>query len=529
MRVVLINPPIDEPNVERKAGPPLGLAYLASVLINDGCDHVAIVDGFGEGSSAKEIAERVASDRPDVMGLTVHTRGLRPSVEIARAVREACPQTRVVFGGYHPSAMHKEVLEDFGCVDFVVRGEAEETFPALLKTLANGRSLDTVRGLTFRNNGRVRETPAADPPADLDALPFPARHLLGPVEHYSIKDESGLGPGVRVGHVISSRGCPYKCAFCCVLSIRGSKSRQRFRSPANCADEIEQLVNDYGAEHIQFRDDNFYARPHRALAILQECWQRGLRPTYGFPARADTIVRSRSVLHTMRQLGTVFVEVGIENGSQAVLDRYKKDLQVEDIERAIDILGEEKLIFRPNFIMWNPDTTIAELKENIAFIKRNALYRPQQVSNRLYPYPGTAVYEELARKSRLLGDRHEPDYRFASEEVTRIYEIVGTFNQVVLPSVTRLTGLLQDIVQRARNSGSWGESGVLEKAWLQILQLQAMGVLFLEELVKSIERDSGVAFENGAQGLVGDLHRDLDTIESHINTLVQEIHIFPCV
>ncbi|MEM1674771.1 MAG: cobalamin-dependent protein [Candidatus Bathyarchaeia archaeon] len=223
MRVTLINPPsqnVELLNIGIKA-PPLGLAYLASVLEKNGCE-VKIIDALALGLSLSQVRGALNMDQPDIIGITASTPMIYDAYNVARVAKEVCPNSTVVLGGPHPTFLPMETLKECPSADIVCIGEGEETMVELTEAIRRKADLSRVRGIAFRtSDGKIVKTEPRPLIKDLDSLPFPAWHLL-PMDKYTV-----LGKKTVICHVMSSRGCPFHCIFCSSSRIFGRKHRAR--------------------------------------------------------------------------------------------------------------------------------------------------------------------------------------------------------------------------------------------------------------------------------------------------------------
>jgi anaerobic magnesium-protoporphyrin IX monomethyl ester cyclase len=258
VKVLLCYPNRDD--TYRKVGfvlPPMGLGYIAAVLKNNG-HQVEIMD-FNINKTTPDYSQY------DVVGISCDTSRFEAGVEIARNVKNK--GSSVVMGGPHVSFNDDEALGT-GLCDYVVRGEAEETFLDLINKLEKKADVGDVKGISFLADGKVLRTPDAPPP-DVKTLPRPARDLL------NIKAYQWLEMGGRkMTSIVTSRGCPYNCSFCSSSEFSGLKWRAL--EPADIVDEIEEIVNVYGFDGIAFLDDNFTMKADRVNEICDRIVSRGL-------------------------------------------------------------------------------------------------------------------------------------------------------------------------------------------------------------------------------------------------------------
>lgn len=219
---------------------PFQLAYAAAVLEEAGLD-VLLVDGVAEGMSDGEFLGRIESYRPDLVLLEVSTISIDTDMRFVREARRIVgEECGIALCGLHAFMREASFFEENPEVDFVLAGEYELTLLELARTLEAGRRPSDVRGILYRaGDGSVVATPPRPLVDDLDGLPWPARHFL-PMERYH-DDPWGALPAPCV-QMWASRGCPYRCIFCCWPQIMYGSSRYRMRDPVKVVDEMEWLV-----------------------------------------------------------------------------------------------------------------------------------------------------------------------------------------------------------------------------------------------------------------------------------------------
>jgi anaerobic magnesium-protoporphyrin IX monomethyl ester cyclase len=382
MKILLVSPPAGfsyaSIGIRR---PPLGLAYIASVLVGD--HHVKIVDFNVE----HRYWRRYQFGDFDIVGVSVDTSRYNVSLKIARLAKSQGPV--VVMGGPHVSFMDREAL-DSGAVDYVVRNEGELAFLSLVDFLAGKISFEDVRGVSCYRGGEYHRTPDAPFIQDLDSMPFPARDLL-PLERYREKMDGRLSTTL-----VTSRGCPFNCHFCSSSQFFGV--RWRARSVENVAWEIELLYDKYRYRAIQFVEDNFTLDPDRAVRLSEEIIRRRWDLIFGAWSRVDTIVKNPEMVRIMARAGFRWTFIGFESGTQEMLDEYGKKAAVQDSLRAMEILKSNGVGVTGSFILGAPSETKEMIKETVRYAK---VLNPERAQfSLLTPYPGTRLYQQV--KDRLL-------------------------------------------------------------------------------------------------------------------------------
>lgn len=390
MRILLIRPPYSRlRGTGHPAYFPLGLGYLAGVLEQGGFE-VFIYNmelGVGEGRSdivsdaeatfyqrsqeQKRYYEAVGRDdhpvwlellgvlkqyAPDLVGITL----LSPEVAAARKVSQVVKSWRrrcwVVWGGNHPTFLPRESMA-YPEVDFLVRGEGEYSLLELCQNLARGRAdLKGIEGVSCRHNGDILHNPDRALIANLDELPFPARHRLLFYSAFDVKD---------LGCMITTRGCPWRCAFC--SSRNFWQKKVRFRSPENIVAELRQLQDSYGIRYIMLWDDSFSINRDIVLRYCQAVIDGGLEIMWRTATRADLV--TEELLHWMKRAGCTKLEIGVETGSPRMQRLIRKDIDNTDVVRAFNLLQRQHLPAGAFFMAGFPEETLEDLEQTFALMK----------------------------------------------------------------------------------------------------------------------------------------------------------------
>lgn len=407
MRILLIQPPVEhmiptmipEP-VERGRGysPPLGLLYLASSLEDAGWTDVAVVDAQAEELDYATLADRIRRFKPDLVGISAMTFTLLDVLRTASVAKQQCPGCRVVLGGPHPTIYGAPTLRSHAQVDFLLRGEGEASLPQLAAAMRDGAALDAVPGLTFRRGRDVVENPIPPGATPLDRLPFPARHLLD-VRRYT----SVLSHRRPVTTMISSRGCPYACRFC----YRPSYDREyRTRSAGNVVDEMAACRR-MGIEEVFFYDDTFNLDRERVLAICREIRRRNLDMPWDVRVRLDRL--DPDLLSEMRRAGCCRLHLGVESGSQRLLQQMRKHINLGDVQQVFDAARRAGIETLAYFMLGFPGETAAEIGQSIDWaVRLNADYAQFAI---VIPFPDTTLYADWRAAH---GNRTDPWAEFAA-------------------------------------------------------------------------------------------------------------------
>ena len=394
----------------------LGIGYLAAVARANRLADVTTIDALLCGLTKSEVVSMVHNSNPDIVGISIpFQKGIPVGMDLAVTLKEILPNVFIVFGGLPISVVGRKVLQACGSIDAAVAGEGEIPFQDLLRSFGDDKALSKVPGLIWRNNGQIVENPTAPLIKDLDSLPFPAR------DHLS----AAIRKGMRVASISSSRGCYNHCSFCSISTFYGlSKGpKWRARSAESVVEELAYVNREFGVTDFDFVDDNFMGPGRfgrqRALAIAEAILKKNLRITFTIACRATDV--DVEVLRLLKRAGLRRVFLGVESGNQAVLDRFKKNVIVEQNRRAVEVIKELGLLLEVGFIAFEPDSSLEEVTDSYLELYRmlgHELDYVVGVSNKAVPFPGTPMCQSLERTERLSWHNWMPQYQFKDERVS---------------------------------------------------------------------------------------------------------------
>ncbi|HWU39432.1 MAG TPA: radical SAM protein, partial [Candidatus Acidoferrum sp.] len=326
--------------------------------------------------SAEKIRNRLARFQPDLIGATSVTLNFPAAVQALKACKEFRPEAVTVMGGPHVTFTAEETFRKFPQVDLIVKGEGEETLKELVPAIESRQDLDEIRGLAYRQNGRIVHTEERPLIENLESLPLPDRALF-PLPRYL---------AMRVpASVLSSRGCPIGCAFCVGYRMMGR--RGRFRDPLRVVDEIESACR-LGFDEICIDDDLFTRNRAHVTGICDEILRRGLMIKLYIFARVDTV--DPALLHVLRGAGCSMICFGLESGNQKVLDNAKKRTTLEKAREAVRMSKDAGIAPLGSFILGLPGETPQTMEDTVSFAR--SLDIPYGF-HLLAPFPGTQIRE----------------------------------------------------------------------------------------------------------------------------------------
>jgi len=442
MKILLSTPP----GKTSELWPPLGLMYIASAMRRSGRPDVHIIDAFCENLTTEELVSRAVRERPDVFGINCSTHTFLSALDTVRQLRERLPQTKIVMGGFHATFAAEKIVHEFPFVDFVLKGEAEVSFPALVEHLEKGSEPRDVDGITYLKDKTTVDNPSSLI-EDLDFLPLPARDLVDDI-HYGYSHQGIQLTFGKFTTVCTSRGCPFSCRFCSCAAF--TKRRWRARSAENVVDELETLRAE-GYESAVFVDDNFTHDRKRVERICELIRHKRIRMQFYCEGRADNA--SYEMLRTMKRAGFNVIYFGVESASPAVLKYLGKTVRTDLARKAVANAKRAGMVACASFIFGSPVEGEADAEETLQFIRQT---RPHVTQiNALDCLIGTPLWEELGAKGVLGSDDWKRNHRIWEYEPTKTKEkvagLVDAGNSAYINSWVRASAIPEMVLLLLRN------------------------------------------------------------------------------
>lgn len=401
MKVALIRPP--EVSVYwHTTRPSLGVGYITSFLHSNGIECKIFDANFNSWTEEKTI-EKVVDYNPDLVGLSAMTHEVCAAHNLATKLKSRLDDIAVVIGGCHITALPQQTLDEFQGFTYGVYGEGEKTMLELINCFQQGDTINLsgINGLVYRDNlhkikvNAPRERLSS---SEFNDLPYPAYN-----QYY--KDKGALAGKNDYYVMMTSRGCPYDCAFC--MQVLGKQVRRR--STENIVNEMEYAVEQYGAHTIHFLDDLFLFNNQLTFDTLDLIIEHGLQKRVRWRGLTRVNFVDESLMKRAKEAGCFAIEMGLESGSDKILKAINKNITVKEIESAVRIIKKSGIFVEANFILGHPNETTETVKATINLASR--LNTNTVAIGIMTPYPGTKVYE--------LAKRGECDYRLLTEDWTR--------------------------------------------------------------------------------------------------------------
>ena len=412
---------------------PQGLAYIAAVLKKNGHE-VGIYNQDLHHYPEEHLTEYLNRNRYDVVGFSFIAGyyQYKKALKISQAVNRAQKKPYYIIGGHGPSPEPEFFLKKTEA-DVVVMGEGEETIIEVLNRLGSRRSLDDVRGITFRSGGKTRINERRPLIQDIDSIPFPAYEVF-PVEYYRLLRMPHAKNSDFVMPVLSGRGCPFRCRFC----YRMDKGF-RPRSNESIIEEIRYVKSDYGVNFIAFSDELLMSSERRVVSLCEDFLKARLDVKWDCNGRLN--YAKPGILKLMKKAGCVFINYGIEAMDDLVLKKMNKSLTTKQIIRGIEATLEEGISPGYNIIFGNPGDSRETLMKGVEFLIRYDDGAQMRTIRPVTPYPGSPLYEYAIEKGLLKDceDFYENKHSNSDLLSVNFTELTDEgFHQCLLDANTRL-------------------------------------------------------------------------------------------
>ena len=402
MKVLLIDPPFKSFAGIFSLYFPLGLTYIAGAVKAAGYEckildmdaaepkegslnftkeyesYTTYIDALNDPSHPTWVLMKdiIKKEKPDVIGITALTTKFGSAIQTAKFCREVCPDAPIIIGGAHASTM-PDLTMKIPEVNFVLRGESDESFPQLLDCIKKNGDYSKIDGLSWKMRGKVIHNKDIKFVEDLDSLPLPDRGALMNPEHYSSED---------MGVILTSRGCPFRCSYCFHMWER----KVRYRSVPDVIEEIMQVHEQFGTTQFSIKDDSFTVKKKHVLELCEAFKKLPFKITFNCTTRVDLL--DEELLVAMKTAGCAQVSLGIESGSPRILKETDKDVTHEQILKAARLLNKHRLFWTGYFMIGLPNETETDIKQTISFLKKSKpFYGGLGVYN---PFPATKLFRQ---------------------------------------------------------------------------------------------------------------------------------------
>ncbi|HEY9059131.1 MAG TPA: radical SAM protein [Pseudobacteroides sp.] len=384
-KVLLMNLPIQsylqkEFTNDSGYNPSLGLLSIGTWMELNGYEPI-VLDLCYNRKTSKELLQLIEEENPILIGMSVYTENVDMAISTAKIIKAAFPSIKIVFGGAHPTLVPDDIITS-QYVDFIIRKEGESTFLELCEAVVSNENIikfDDIAGLVFKRDNKVIQNKLRSFITDLDIMPLPKRELAG-IENY--KD---------IINISTSRGCPGNCIYCSATALSGATYRTRNIDNVFLEVVLLRVIVRDSFLKIYIVDDTFTAVPVRVLRFADLIKKYNLNIYWHCESRVD--VMTEELLDAMTSSRCIAVQYGIESGSQEVLDKIRKGINLDIARKVIDSTFKRKILPCLSFMVGHFCDTKETMEETLNFIKHvSTNYKAEVALSFNTPFPGTWQY-----------------------------------------------------------------------------------------------------------------------------------------
>ena len=391
MKILLLNPPSKNNIIRRwrcavEQGhylyPPLELCYVSSILKKNNLE-VRIIDSVAEKIGQNETKERIKKINPDVIIFITGFESINEDIEFVIGLKDISNSKIICFG--HFSSLYYEKLLDKYPLDYCVVGEPEYTIRDLCIAFKDKKSVETIKGIAYKNEDKVVFSGNREIIQNLDDLPFPDREgIKNDLYFEAFPDPKPFTT------ILTSRGCPFNCSYC--VKTYGNNFRQR--TVDNVIAEIKECVRKYNIKSLRILDDTFTVSDDWVKEFCEKILKEGIKLKWTCLARPETL--KKEIIPIMKKAGCVRMMIGVESGSQKILKTYNRNYDISKLKPAFDELKRNKIQSFAFFMVGAPDELEEDVEESLKVAKS---LDPDFVTvNVMRVYPGTMLFDQLSEK-----------------------------------------------------------------------------------------------------------------------------------
>lgn len=404
MKVLLVHPPTPTRSSCRF---PLGLGYIAAVLHKAGHE-VEVLDLAAMNSNEADTENLLRSKSYEICAITGLSGHYKYIKKITSLSKKSNPSAKIIIGGVGFSSMPQLFMEKTECDVGVIR-EGEETIIELLGSIKRKEPLSNIRGIWYREDGRIIASAPRGRIKDLDKLPFPQWDLF-PIEKYLDQKIFEAKKNTRAISMVASRGCPFDCTFC----FRDFGRETFRRSVENIISEIKELQSRYGVKYISFVDELFNSTDKYVNDFCDRLIDENISIKWDCRGRVDLV--NEDLIRKMKRAGCVYMGYGVESANEIVLQNMRKRITIPTVKKAVDLSKKYGIKVSCCFMIGMLGETEKTFQETVDFIKKNDLHKNYGFFYTT-PFPGTELFgkalemgliKDLEKYVESLGETHKP-------------------------------------------------------------------------------------------------------------------------
>lgn len=395
MRILMLNPPFMDKYSKSSRSPavtksgtiyfPLWLSYATGVLDKKGHE-LKILDAPAKCLSKDETLQQVRDFNPQLVVIDTSTPSINSDLDFTKRIKDALPGVKTCLVGTHVSTTVSEILPKCAAyVDIIARHEYDYTLPEVAEAIEGKRDISDVLGISYCENGALKENPNRPYIENLDELPFVSRVYK---KYLDIEDYFYAHVSFPTVSIFSSRGCPSKCFYCMYSQVMFGKAYRK-RSAKNLFDEILYITENFPkVKEILIDDDNFSVDQNNVQEFCQLMINNKVRLKWVVQCRVNL---KYETMVLMKKAGCRLLVVGYESGSQSVLDGMHKGITLEQSRKFNDAAKQAHMRVHGCFMVGNPGETKETMMETLSFAKSLRMDTAQFFP--LIVYPGTEAWK----------------------------------------------------------------------------------------------------------------------------------------
>lgn len=407
---------------------PLGLAYLHSVLEKNGNEvQTLFLNNHSDEYCYTKIQETLENFSPDVVAFQMLTQNRISTYRMIESIHKKDNHIHQVIGGIHATLMYEQIIEKYPYV-IAVLGEGEATFPRLIEELSK-KTPDflSIDGIAFNREGKIITTRQRQLIKNLDEIPFP-------------KHEIFFTKNRKAGSIMTTRGCPFNCSFCCLHST--SRRQVRMRSINNIIEEVEWMIQKFPQmTDIWIHDDTFFIDNQRVIDFCDTIIKRQIKINFICNGRFKPV--SQEMVYKLEQANFTKVIFGLESGDNTILNKCHKGINQKDVINTYRLFAKTKINVYSHLIIGLPGETIETITETANFIKKlqKIKYVPNYHAALVTIFPGTEIYE-IAKTAKFIDDSY-----WLTDKLTPIFAVENSheqliaFQEILLNNISQITAL----------------------------------------------------------------------------------------
>ncbi len=391
MNILLINISL-RPNSPIKLFP-VGLGYIATAIKNAGFEF-DLLDIDAHRFSDQRIEGLIERKKYDIVCMGCIVTGYKIIKSLAAIIRGTHPFAKIIVGNSVATSIVNILLRQTE-VDIAVMGEGDETIVDLLKTINDSIPLDSVRGICFKKNGELVRTPPRSYIENISSIPFPDFSLFD-VEIYIEASRNYINDPIPIPReeiralpVNSARGCYANCTFC-YHNFKGSP--YRYRSVESIVSEIEDLIEKYSLNYINFWDELTFFSKKQTMHFVQKILDQNLDFLWDANCRADLMSDDEDIeiIRKMKEAGCLGVGYSLESADLTILKDMKKKINPEQFSKQTELFQKGGLATWTSLVLGYPQETPETIRKTFECCTKNAIYPSVGY---LLPQPGSVMYD----------------------------------------------------------------------------------------------------------------------------------------